>query len=162
MFDQKKLLWVNSTYIKKMDNETYFNFIEPFLDKVDFLKTVSIDRKNEISLMFKSEINYGAQIIDLLNDIIVKKDQLDDAEKEVLSKESAPKVCALFKEKLEKMGETNEENVKNIFNEIKNETGLKGKDIYMPIRIKLTGVMHGIEMYNIIDILGKEETLKRL
>ena len=32
----------------------------------------------------------------------------------------------------------------------------------MPIRIKLTGQMHGIEMFNIIDILGKEETLKRL
>ena len=162
MFDQKKLLWVNSTYIKNMDNESYFEFVEPFLDKVDFLKTVSLDRKKEISLMFKNEINYGAQIIDLLNDIIVKKDELDEAEKEVLAKESSPKVCALFKEKLEKLSETNEETVKNIFKEIKNETGLKGKEIYMPIRIKLTGVMHGIEMYNIIDILGKEETLKRL
>ncbi len=162
MFDQKKLLWVNSTYIKKMDNETYFNFIDPFIGKVDFLKNLPLDRKNEISLMFKNEINYGAQIVDLLNDIIVKKDELDDAEKEILAKESAPKVCALFKEKLALLNETNKENISNIFYEIKNETGLKGKDIYMPIRIKLTGVMHGIEMYNIIDILGKEETLKRL
>ena len=162
MFDQKKLLWVNSTYIKKMDNETYFKFIEPFVNKIEFLNNLSKERKDEISLMFKNEISYGAQIIDLLNDIIVLKTDLDDAEKEIISKESASKVCALFKEKLEKLSETNEENVKNIFNEIKNETGLKGKEIYMPIRIKLTGVMHGIEMYNIIDILGKEETLKRL
>lgn len=162
IFDNKKLLWVNSSYIKKMDDEKYFEFVKPFIDKVDKIKDFDDSRKKEISLMFKQEISYGAQIVDLLNDIVIQKEELNDEEKEILAKESAPKVVALFKEKLEKLDKVDELSVKNIFNEIKNETGLKGKDIYMPIRIKLTGVMHGIEMYNIIDILGKAETLKRL
>ena len=42
------------------------------------------------------------------------------------------------------------------------ELNVKGKDLYMPIRLKLTGIEHGLEMYNIITILGKEKTLKRL
>lgn len=162
IFDNKKLLWVNSTYIKKMNDEEYFKFIEPFMDKVEFIKSLDICRKKEISLMFKNELSYGAQIIDMLNDIVVVKDEINDEEKEILNKESAPKVIELFKNKLNSLNEVNEVNIKNIFNEIKNETNLKGKDIYMPIRIKITGVMHGIEMYNIIDILGKEETIKRL
>lgn len=162
IFDNKKLLWVNSSYIKKMDDEKYFEFVKPFIDKVEAVKDFDDTRKKEISLMFKQEISYGAEITDLLNDIVIKKEELNDEEKEILAKESASKVSALFKEKLEKLDKVDELSVKNIFNEIKTETGLKGKDIYMPIRIKLTGVMHGIEMYNIIDILGKEETLKRL
>ena len=32
----------------------------------------------------------------------------------------------------------------------------------MPIRMKLTGSEHGIEMFNIIDILGKEEVKTRI
>ena len=55
-----------------------------------------------------------------------------------------------------------QEHVKGLFKEIQKETGFKGKDLYMPIRIKLTGAMHGIEMFNIIDILGKEESISRL
>lgn len=32
----------------------------------------------------------------------------------------------------------------------------------MPIRVALTGQMHGPELVNIIDILGKDKILKRL
>lgn len=162
MFDNKKLLWINSQYIKAMDNEKYFSFIFPYIDEIDSLKDIDLNRKQEIALMFKNELNYGEEIVSLLKDILIKKDELNEEEKTILEKETSPKVITLFKQKLELLNEVNEEAVKNIFNEIKRETGLKGKDIYMPIRISLTGVMHGIEMYNIIDILGKEETLKRL
>ena len=98
----------------------------------------------------------------MLNDIFVKKTDYDEEEKAILNSESAKVVIPLFKEKLEKLDVINQDTVKNIFKEIQKETGFKGKDLYMPIRIKLTGSMHGIEMFNIIDILGKEETLSRL
>ncbi len=37
-----------------------------------------------------------------------------------------------------------------------------GKLVFMPVRIALTGQMHGPELNNIIALLGKENTLKRL
>ena len=54
------------------------------------------------------------------------------------------------------------ENVKKLFKDIQLKTGIKGKELYMPIRMKLTGSEHGIEMFNIIDILGKEEVKTRI
>ena len=60
------------------------------------------------------------------------------------------------------VSEISQESIKNIFNEIKTETGLKGKDIFMPIRLALTGHSHGIEMHNLVKILGKEECFNRL
>ena len=45
---------------------------------------------------------------------------------------------------------------------MQNKVGVKGKDLYMPIRLKLTGVTHGIELINIVNILGKEEVISRL
>ena len=49
-----------------------------------------------------------------------------------------------------------------MFKEIASETGVKGKSLYMPLRLKITGQMHGAELVNIIKLLGKEEILKRV
>ena len=32
----------------------------------------------------------------------------------------------------------------------------------MPLRLALTGYEHGVEMYNILNILGKDEVLNRI
>jgi nondiscriminating glutamyl-tRNA synthetase len=42
------------------------------------------------------------------------------------------------------------------------ELKLGGKLVYMPIRVALTGQMHGPELYDVIPLLGREDVLKRL
>ncbi len=42
------------------------------------------------------------------------------------------------------------------------ELKLGGKLVYMPIRVALTGQMHGPELYDVIPLLGQENVLKRL
>ena len=162
MFDNKRLLWTNSYYIKHLDDEKYFDFILPFVKKIDFLKNKSDDELKRIALIFKQEIHYGQEIVDLLNEIVTINKNLSEDEKEMINKESSKKVIEFFKKSLQNLDEINEITVKQLFKDTQANTGIKGKDLYMPIRIKLTGHTHGIEMFNIIDILGKEETLSRL
>ena len=162
MFDNKRLLWTNSYYIKHLDDEKYFDFILPFVKKIDFLKNKSDDELKRIAQIFKQEIHYGQEIVDLLNEIVLIKKDLSEEEKEMINKESSKKVIEFFKKSLQNLDEINEITVKQLFKDTQASTGIKGKDLFMPIRIKLTGHTHGIEMFNIIDILGKEETLSRL
>lgn len=162
MFDNQRLLYMNSYYIKHLENEEYFKFIKPFIDRVDFKKDLTNEEKNNIALIFKNEISNGQEIIDMLNAILNVTNELGEEEKQILNSSTAPIVIKSFKEKLMKLEVLNAENVKKIFKEIQAETSIKGKDLYMPIRLKLTGQMHGIEMFNIIDILGKEEVEERL
>ena len=162
MFDNKRLLWTNSYYIKHLDDEKYFDFISPFVKKIDFLKNKSDDELKRIALIFKQEIHYGQEIVDLLNEIVMINKDLSEDEKEMINKESSKKVIEFFKKSLQNLDEINEITVKQLFKDTQANTGIKGKDLFMPIRIKLTGHTHGIEMFNIIDILGKEETLSRL
>lgn len=46
--------------------------------------------------------------------------------------------------------------------EVKEETGLKGKDLFMPIRRALTGKEHGPELKDLILLLGRLKVLNRL
>ena len=162
MFDNKRLLWTNSQYIKALSNEEYLEFILPFVKEVNFLKKYSSDELNNIALLFKEEISTGHEIIDLLNDILYPKYNFNDDEKNMLNLETSKVVLQKFNENIQNLEDLSQDNIKQIFKKIQTETGIKGKNLYMPIRLKLTGSEHGIEMYNIINILGKDETLKRL
>ena len=46
--------------------------------------------------------------------------------------------------------------------DLKNITGKKGKELFLPIRMALTGKESGPEMKYILAIIGREKTLKRL
>lgn len=43
--------------------------------------------------------------------------------------------------------------------EVQKETGIKGKQLFMPIRVAVTGQMHGPELPNTIEVLEKKSTI---
>ena len=42
------------------------------------------------------------------------------------------------------------------------ETGTKGKDLFMPIRASVTGQLSGPELDHVTKVMGQERVLKRL
>lgn len=162
MFDNKRLEYMNSYYIKHMDDEEYLLKALPFIKQVNFKKEMNDAELKNISLIYKNEI---VKLIDLKNDVeelVSPKYEFDEVQKEILNKETSNIVINSFKEKLSVLEEINDVTIKALFKSIQQETGIKGKDLYMPIRLKITGKDHGIEMYHIIEILGKEEVLSRM
>jgi len=162
MFDNKRLLWTNAQYIKALSNENYFAFIMPFIKEVKFNKEMSEEELESISLMFKEEITCGAEITTLLDSILTPTYEFSDEDKAIMNLSSSKLVLDSFKEKIISLNDLAQDSVKNLFKSIQNETGIKGKNLYMPIRLKITGSEHGLEMYNIINILGKDEVLARI
>jgi len=45
---------------------------------------------------------------------------------------------------------------------VKEKTGRKGKDLFMPLRLALTGLEHGPELKLILPLIGEDETRRRL
>jgi glutamyl-tRNA synthetase/nondiscriminating glutamyl-tRNA synthetase len=43
-----------------------------------------------------------------------------------------------------------------------NETGEKGKNLFMPIRVVTTGKSHGLELPILFPLLGKEKLILRM
>jgi glutamyl/glutaminyl-tRNA synthetase len=48
---------------------------------------------------------------------------------------------------------------KTVMGNVQKETGLKGKEIWMPVRAALTGLTEGPELPQVIQIFGKEKIL---
>ena len=90
--------------------------------------------------------------------------ELTAEEKEFMAGETVPTVLKAFKEKLEAMSDEDFKS-ENIFPQIKavqKETGIKGKNLFMPIRIAVSGEMHGPELPDTIYLLGREKSIEHI
>lgn len=162
VFDVDKLDWVNAQYIRKTETTELSKLVKPYLVKAGFIKE-DIDEKRLLLITetFKESISRLSQIVEqsrfLFEDVEVEKDAIkmrNVAHIEILKEK--------IREELENIDEMTQEISKTFMKKIQKASGFKGKDLYMPVRALLTGRVHGPELSNILEILGKEEILKRL
>ncbi|MCM6881269.1 glutamate--tRNA ligase [Enterococcus italicus] len=165
-FDGKKLEWVNNTYMKKMDVAKLTDMCLPYLVKANELSEPITEEKKQwlekIVALYQPQMSYAQEIVSLSQLFFEEHPTLDDAAKEVLAGETVPTVLAAFKEQLEQMDTVDAPTVKAAIKAVQKETGVKGKNLFMPIRVAVSGQMHGPELPNTIELLGKEKALAHL
>lgn len=159
-YDVKKLKWFNHQYINKMDDEKYLSWIKKyFSNECD----KSEEWLNHLLLIYKSHLNYGKEINELTSSFFNKEFVIDEEAKEFMeSDEVIPKVVEVFKEKIESTSNWSVEALQEVINNVKEKAGVKGKMLFMPIRIAASGIMHGPELADTLYLIGKEEILNRL
>lgn len=59
-------------------------------------------------------------------------------------------------------GEWNEGSWDLLVNTVKEKSGRKGKELFMPLRLALTGMEHGPEMKTVLALMGRDRAEKRL
>ncbi len=161
-FDPKKLNWMNGQYIKSMSQEEYFKFIMPFVKQALDESKYSKDKLEFMASIFKEQLLFGKEIVALINEIFILNHEISEEEKVILDNPSSKNVLQAFSEMINESEDLESQTIKQIIKDISLRTSVKGKELYMPIRLALTGKSHGAELYNIVKALGKEETIKRL
>lgn len=122
------------------------------------------DKAEKLVELYKPQMSSADEIVGLTDLFFSDFPELTEAEKEVMAGETVPTVLNALKAKLEAM--TDEDfQPDNIFPQIKavqKETGIKGKNLFMPIRIAVSGEMHGPELPNTIYLLGREKSIQHI
>jgi len=161
-FDTVKLNWLNGIYIRALSPEKQAELAKPYLDDAGFIendplrfsKIVGSVRDNVETL---ADYPKHAQIF--FKDIV---EISGNEEKEIIKRESSQTIFRKLIQSIESTPVMNLESFQNIMKTIQKETGIKGKDLWMPVRIALTGQMHGPELIKILEILGRERCIKLL
>jgi len=86
----------------------------------------------------------------------------DDIRLKLIEKEESKQVFSKFINGVEKYDEISADDFKEIMKQVQNDTGMKGKNLWMPVRIALTGQSHGPELPMLIEFFGKEEVVSRI
>ena len=162
VFDVDKLDWVNAQYIRKMEVSELAKLVKPYLVKAGFIKEDICEKRLElITKTFQESISRLPEIVEqsrfLFEDVAVEPDAL-----KMRNVEHIEILKEKMKEELSQIEEMDEETAKSFMKKVQKASGFKGKDLYMPVRALLTGQVHGPELSNILEILGKGEILRRL
>lgn len=167
VFDRNKLNWMNAHYIKELPIESLVKHLAPFLIEAGMISESDLEERKvwveKIGELLRDRIEYFAQGPKELESLFNNEFKIEDPEAlELLEGESAKRLYKALVEKIEASEILDAVRGKSILKEIQKEEKIKGKLLYMPTRIMITGEMHGPDLTLIMDVLGKEIILERL
>ena len=159
-YDVKKLNWFNSHYIKEMADDKYLCWIKKYFNHD--VQDKSSEWVDKLLLIYKDHISYGLEINEVTSSFFAEYKVDAECQSFMESDPIIPEVIQAFKTEIEQILDWNSENINIAINNVKEKVGVKGKLLFMPIRIKASGLMHGPELADTLYLIGKEEILKRL
>jgi nondiscriminating glutamyl-tRNA synthetase len=166
VFDTNKLAHLNNTYIKNADPDRIADLAIPHLQKASRLPSELTAEQEEwaraLVALYQEQMTSAADIVDLSEVFFRTHLELDAEGIEVMGGEQVPVVLSAFLAKIEQSDEFNAPKIATLIKEVQKETGFKGKQLFMPIRVALTGQTHGRDLNQTIWLLGRDRVLDRL
>ena len=157
-FDEDKLRWLNGEHIRKMNLEIFTEVAKSFIGaecgKEWFKKFAALYHPRVKTLLeFKEELGIFIQ---------EGVDYNDEAVEKFLKKRDVLGILRLARERLEKIEKFTPEEIEGVCRHIIKESNLKGGDLIHPLRVAVTGKSVSAGIFEVLALLGKAKTLKRL
>ncbi len=162
-FDKEKLHFINNRHIKKLSTEALIELCKPYLKAEGIGKYENDVWLESLINVFKDRLVYGQQIVELYRNFFNETFAIEpDADTFMQSLTGVDTLLTTFKSKVESLEKTTPEALKKAIKEAGKETEMKGKNLFMPIRIATSGAMHGPDLPQMMNLLGKKRLLERL
>ncbi|CAN7601281.1 glutamate--tRNA ligase [Rossellomorea sp. LjRoot5] len=166
LFDNQKLTWMNNQYMKNLELAQVVELSLPHLISAGKLDENMSDEQREwasrVISLYQEQMSFGAEIVEL-SEMFFKTDlEYNEEAKAVLEEEQVPEVLQAFLNEIAALEKYEAAEIKSSIKAVQKSTGHKGKKLFMPIRVAVTGQTHGPELPNAIELLGKDTVKHRL
>ena len=165
VFDANKLSWLNEHYIKSTPTQELAKHLEPHLVKTKVLQKDHGLSWQEIARVVPCLNERSKTLLEMAEKsafFFKKQVEFDEkARNKFLTDEAKPLIEKIITE-LAALESYSLENIESLFKKIVEEEGMKLGKLAQPVRVALTGATVSPGIYDVILLLGKEETLKRL
>lgn len=157
-FDPEKNKWFNHQYLQKQSDASLAESFKAILDKKGI--STSLDLTKVVSLI-KERAHFVNEFWDLA-DYFFEAPTTYDEKAAKNWKEETPGLMHQVISELNKIEDFTSANIETLLKEwmTTNEIGM-GK-VMQPLRLSLVGALKGPHLFDIIEMIGKEETVKRI
>lgn len=165
VFDYQKLEWLNGVWIRELDGKELLNRLKPFIreaygpfDESDenLIKLIEITRERIKTLKDFVDWTYFYFVKD-------EKFEVDASDKEkVLHDEKGAEILRMALRSLKGLEVWEKSAIESALRNLVIETGEKPKRVFQAVRVAVTGRLVSPPLFESIEILGRERTLKRL
>ncbi len=158
VFNTSKLDWMNQQYIQTMDDADYLK------EARKWIESVPLNERGDTALLaVKSGLIRFDELPDKLRPFVTGVKFPEEGEgAELMALDSTRTVLKALLDKIKTKPFEKPSDFFPVMKAVQKETGVKGKKLWMPVRIALTGELHGPELGLIAWYLGRDEMLCRL
>jgi glutamyl-tRNA synthetase len=165
VFNPEKLLWLNSQYIINSPSERLIELVMPFLVKENVIKEDQTFDKKWLSKAINTLKERSRTLIELANSLryyIVEDIEYDLKAKEKFLNENSLASLVEVKEALKTLDNFIAPEIERVFMSIVEKQKTKLGKIAQPVRVAITGRTESPGIFEVLEIVGKEKTLRRL
>ena len=165
-FDSKKLEWINNQYVKAADDSTIMDLALRQLIKGGNIPenpdNKTIEWARQLINLYKREMSYMAQINDMASVFFQEPEEVSGDALDEISNDTAPVVLKEFLKRIQELPMFDSVEVLKTIKAIQKDTGIKGRKLWMPIRIAVTHEMHGPELPESVELVGKQKAIQHI
>ena len=165
LFDRSKLIAFNTEHIKMLSKEKFLGHLRAYLKIVDSPVAIA----NDEMLLRLIKICEGARTLADIERkcrfLFVADDKIEydpKAVRKVLLKDNGLSMLKIVKEKLEQMQEFTEQGIEEMLWSMAEEHKVGLGKVAQPVRVAITGTTVSPPIFDSVQLLGKEQTLKRI
>lgn len=158
-FDPDKNKWFNHQYLIKKDDVELANLFAPALLKKGI--EVEQDKLVRIVSLIKERAHFVSEFWEL-SDYFFEAPEVYDEKASKNWKDQTPDLMSNLFQLLEDIEDFTSHNIEAVVKDwmAKNEIGM-GK-VMPPLRLSLVGTLKGADLFDIMELIGKEETIARI
>jgi len=164
VFNPEKLLWINSQHINNLPPERLSEAVMPFLIKNGIVKEEEIDKAwlSKAIGTLKERSRTLTELANSLRYYISEYVEIEPKAKErFLNGKVLPYLIEL-RDALILLEDFVSSEIEKVFMSIVKRHNLKLGDIAQPVRVAITGTTVSPGIFEVLEVVGKEKTIKRL
>lgn len=159
VFNPEKLNWLNSHYIKETPPDTLAGLVWPYLENKGYTKP-DAEILAQIMLTVRER---GKTLVELAEKAEFYFQELPPLDEKAAAKFLTPENKEMLRDMKEVLNQPlTAEGFENLLRRLAEERGVKLGVVAQPLRVALTGQTASPGLFEILDILGPEKTLRRV
>lgn len=163
IFDRVKFKWMNAMHLRALPNVQLWKLIEPFLkaEKMQLPQDPAWQEKS--AGVFKSAMETIADAVALYRPLDDSAYQILPESEETLKWEPTKAVLMAWRDLIQAHPTEylTEDEFLKVQDAVKDKTGAKGKNLFMPIRVAVIGKPHGTELKILVPLIKKSSLIAR-
>lgn len=159
-FDPEKAKWFNQQYLKAKDDDDLAALFVPVLQKHNI--TVRLDYLKKVTALVKERLVFPNEFWDNAFYFFEAPSSYDESMMKKVWKEDTPGIIRNVRGILEQTQDFTTEVLEMYIKKFVEETGLGFGRVATPLRMLMVGSGKGPHLFDILEMIGKEESLLRI
>lgn len=166
IFDIDKLTWLNGQHIRMMDTVKLTGLLAPLIDEAGlFDETEAAPDIIKVVEALQTSLERLTDVAGLAKMFYEPNVSVEPAASELIGSSRMKEIAVAAIEILQDIEDFEDQSAKDFLKVLADKLkpiGIKGKELFLPMRAALTGRLSGPELHSIIDVFGPGKCIDRL